>query len=36
VLSARGAVLALLAESDWEIRFFRDPDGHLPEISRRG
>ena len=35
VLSARGAqFLAPLAESDWEIRgFFRDPDGHLLEIS---
>jgi catechol 2,3-dioxygenase-like lactoylglutathione lyase family enzyme len=34
-LTARGAVfLAPLAESDWEIRgFFRDPDGHLLEIS---
>jgi catechol 2,3-dioxygenase-like lactoylglutathione lyase family enzyme len=34
-LSARGAMfLAPLAESDWEIRgFFRDPDGHLLEIS---
>ena len=33
--SARGAVfLAPLVESDWEIRgFFRDPDGHLLEIS---
>ena len=31
----RGAVfLAPLQESDWEIRgFFRDPDGHLLEIS---
>ena len=31
----RGAVfLAPLEESDWEIRgFFRDPDGHLLEIS---
>ena len=31
----RGAVfLAPLAESEWEIRgFFRDPDGHLFEIS---
>jgi catechol 2,3-dioxygenase-like lactoylglutathione lyase family enzyme len=35
VLSGRGAVfLAPLIESDWEIRgFFRDPDGHLLEIS---
>ncbi len=35
VLTERGAVfLAPLAESDWEIRgFFRDPDGHLLEIS---
>src|SRR4051794_16693617 len=34
-LSERGAVfLALAVESDWEIRaFFRDPDGHLIEIS---
>jgi catechol 2,3-dioxygenase-like lactoylglutathione lyase family enzyme len=34
-LTARGAVfLAPLEESDWEIRgFFRDPDGHLLEIS---
>ena len=34
-LTARGAVfLAPLVESDWEIRgFFRDPDGHLLEIS---
>ena len=35
ILTERGAVfLAPLAESDWEIRgFFRDPDGHLLEIS---
>jgi catechol 2,3-dioxygenase-like lactoylglutathione lyase family enzyme len=35
VLTDRGAVfLAPIAESDWEIRgFFRDPDGHLLEIS---
>ncbi len=35
ILEGRGAVfLAPLAESDWEIRgFFRDPDGHLLEIS---
>jgi catechol 2,3-dioxygenase-like lactoylglutathione lyase family enzyme len=35
VLGSRGAVfLAPLAESEWEIRgFFRDPDGHLLEIS---
>lgn len=35
-LSARGAVfLADPSESDWEIRaFFRDPDGHLLEISQ--
>ncbi|MFL5709077.1 MAG: VOC family protein [Chloroflexota bacterium] len=34
-LSERGAVfLAPPVESDWEIRaFFRDPDGHLIEIS---
>jgi len=34
-LVARGAVfLAPLTESAWEIRgFFRDPDGHLIEIS---
>jgi catechol 2,3-dioxygenase-like lactoylglutathione lyase family enzyme len=34
-LTARGAVfLAPLEESAWEIRgFFRDPDGHLLEIS---
>ncbi len=34
-LEERGAVfLAPLAESEWEIRgFFRDPDGHLLEIS---
>lgn len=34
-LSARGAVfLTPPVESDWEIRaFFRDPDGHLLEIS---
>lgn len=34
-LVGRGAVfLAPLQESDWEIRgFFRDPDGHLLEIS---
>jgi catechol 2,3-dioxygenase-like lactoylglutathione lyase family enzyme len=36
-LVARGAVfLAEPAESQWEIRaFFRDPDGHLFEISQR-
>lgn len=35
MLVDRGAVfLAPLVESDWEIRgFFRDPDGHLLEIS---
>ena len=35
ILVERGAVfLAPLAESEWEIRgFFRDPDGHLIEIS---
>lgn len=35
ILTDRGALfLAPLAESDWEIRgFFRDPDGHLLEIS---
>jgi catechol 2,3-dioxygenase-like lactoylglutathione lyase family enzyme len=35
VLTERGAIfLAPLIESDWEIRgFFRDPDGHLLEIS---
>ncbi len=35
VLTSRGArFLAPLAESGWEIRgFFRDPDGHLLEIS---
>jgi catechol 2,3-dioxygenase-like lactoylglutathione lyase family enzyme len=35
VLTARGAgFLAPPVESDWEIRaFFRDPDGHLLEIS---
>jgi len=34
-LVERGAVfVAPLQESDWEIRgFFRDPDGHLLEIS---
>jgi catechol 2,3-dioxygenase-like lactoylglutathione lyase family enzyme len=34
-LTARGALfLAPLSESAWEIRgFFRDPDGHLIEIS---
>ena len=34
-LEARGAVfLTPPVESDWEIRaFFRDPDGHLIEIS---
>ncbi len=34
-LVERGAIfLAPLQESDWEIRgFFRDPDGHLLEIS---
>jgi catechol 2,3-dioxygenase-like lactoylglutathione lyase family enzyme len=34
-LSARGAAfLTAPVESDWEIRaFFRDPDGHLIEIS---
>jgi catechol 2,3-dioxygenase-like lactoylglutathione lyase family enzyme len=34
-LSARGAAfLTAPVESDWEIRaFFRDPDGHLLEIS---
>jgi catechol 2,3-dioxygenase-like lactoylglutathione lyase family enzyme len=34
-LVERGAVfLAPLVESEWEIRgFFRDPDGHLLEIS---
>jgi len=34
-LVARGAVfLAPMEESAWEIRgFFRDPDGHLIEIS---
>lgn len=34
-LSARGAAfLAPPIESDWEVRaFFRDPDGHLLEIS---
>ena len=34
-LVERGAVfLAPLVESEWEIRgFFRDPDGHLIEIS---
>jgi catechol 2,3-dioxygenase-like lactoylglutathione lyase family enzyme len=34
-LTERGAVfLAPLQESEWEIRgFFRDPDGHLLEIS---
>jgi catechol 2,3-dioxygenase-like lactoylglutathione lyase family enzyme len=36
-LVARGAVfLADPVENDWEIRaFFRDPDGHLFEISQR-
>lgn len=36
-LVGRGAVfLADPAEYDWEIRaFFRDPDGHLFEISQR-
>lgn len=35
VLAGRGAAfLAPPVESDWEIRaFFRDPDGHLLEIS---
>ncbi len=35
ILVERGAVfLAPLHESEWEIRgFFRDPDGHLLEIS---
>jgi catechol 2,3-dioxygenase-like lactoylglutathione lyase family enzyme len=35
-LTGRGAsFLAPLSESDWEIRgFFRDPDGHLLEISQ--
>lgn len=35
-LAARGAVfLAPPSESEWEIRaFFRDPDGHLIEISQ--
>ena len=35
VLTSCGAeFLAPLAESEWEIRgFFRDPDGHLLEIS---
>ena len=34
-LSARGAAfLTSPVESDWEVRaFFRDPDGHLLEIS---
>jgi catechol 2,3-dioxygenase-like lactoylglutathione lyase family enzyme len=34
-LRGRGAVfLAEPVESDWEIRaFFRDPDGHLLEVS---
>ena len=34
-LAARGVqFLAPPQESDWEIRaFFRDPDGHLLEIS---
>lgn len=34
-LTERGAMfLAAPSESDWEIRaFFRDPDGHLIEIS---
>jgi catechol 2,3-dioxygenase-like lactoylglutathione lyase family enzyme len=36
VLADRGAVfLTDPLESDWEIRaFFRDPDGHLLEISQ--
>jgi catechol 2,3-dioxygenase-like lactoylglutathione lyase family enzyme len=36
-LAARGAeFLADPVEYDWEIRaFFRDPDGHLFEISQR-
>jgi catechol 2,3-dioxygenase-like lactoylglutathione lyase family enzyme len=36
VLESRGAeFLAPLSENDWEIRgFFRDPDGHLLEISQ--
>jgi catechol 2,3-dioxygenase-like lactoylglutathione lyase family enzyme len=36
VLASRGAeFLAPLSENDWEIRgFFRDPDGHLLEISQ--
>jgi len=36
VLEDRGAVfLTAPVESDWEIRaFFRDPDGHLLEISQ--
>ncbi len=35
-LAGRGATfLAPLSETDWEIRgFFRDPDGHLIEISQ--
>jgi catechol 2,3-dioxygenase-like lactoylglutathione lyase family enzyme len=35
ILSGRGAVfLTPPVESDWEVRaFFRDPDGHLIEIS---
>ena len=33
---AGGTVLAPPVESPWEIRaFFRDPDGHLFEISER-
>lgn len=37
VLNSRGATfLAEPHESEWEIRcFFRDPDGHLFEISER-
>ena len=37
ILSARGAsFLTPPVEYDWEIRaFFRDPDGHLLEISER-
>jgi catechol 2,3-dioxygenase-like lactoylglutathione lyase family enzyme len=36
ILASRGAgFLAPPAESEWEIRaFFRDPDGHLIEISQ--
>jgi catechol 2,3-dioxygenase-like lactoylglutathione lyase family enzyme len=35
-LAGKGAIfLAPPVESDWEIRaFFRDPDGHLIEISQ--